>query len=297
LCLIGSMKLLLTLLFCLTLMSQAKVKIATLSPLIADLARQVGGDAVEVVDLIGISGNPHSFNPTTKTLRKASRASLFLASGKNLEPYLPKLKSLIGSSATVLELGKNIRSLEISSKSEAYACCPNHSVGIIDPHWWQSIKNWRKAAATLESQLTKLDPQNKAYYKARSKAYRAELDKLNAWAKTQIATIPKSDRTLATAHAAFGYFCKDFGFQSLPLRGLNSEQAASPHYLALAVGTLLEKNVEAIFPDESSNPKALQTISRASGIKLAPKIYADSHKSIIGMFQHNIVVITKALKK
>ncbi len=291
------MKLFFLLLFGLTLSASAKIKIATLSPLLADLARQVGGDKVEVIDLIGIRGNPHSFNPTTNTLREASGSSLYLASGKNLEPYLPKLKSLIGSSATVLEIGENIRSLKISAKSSAYACCPNHSNGVMDPHWWQSIENWRKATSTLESQLTKLDPQNKAYYKARSEVYRAELHKLNAWAKSQIATIPKSDRTLATAHAAFGYFCKDFGFQSIPLRGLNSEQSASPHYLALAVGTLLEKKVEAIFPDESSNPKALQTISRTSGIKLAPKIYADSHSSIIGMFQHNITVITKALKK
>ncbi|MEZ7957440.1 MAG: metal ABC transporter substrate-binding protein [Rubritalea sp.] len=291
------MKLFFLLLFGLTLSASAKIKIATLSPLLADLARQVGGDKVEVIDLIGIRGNPHSFNPTTNTLREASGSSLYLASGKNLEPYLPKLKSLIGSSATVLEIGENIRSLKISAKSSAYACCPNHSNGVMDPHWWQSIENWRKATSTLESQLTKLDPQNEVHYKARAKAYRTQLDKVNAWAKTQIATIPRSDRTLATAHAAFGYFCKDFGFQSIPLRGLNSEQSPSPKYLALAVGTLLEKNVKAIFPDESSNPKALQTISRTAGIKLGTKIYADSHQSIIGMFQHNVTVITKALKK
>ncbi|MGJ8655899.1 MAG: metal ABC transporter substrate-binding protein [Akkermansiaceae bacterium] len=292
------MKLLLTLLLFLTFtaISHAKVKIATLSPLIADLARQVGGDKVEVIDLIGTYGNPHSFNPTTKTLRKASGASLYIASGKNLEPYLPKLKSLIGSSATMLELGTNIRSLKISSKSSTYVCCPNHSNGVMDPHWWQSIENWRKSANTLESQLSKLDPQNNAYYKARAKAYRAQLYQLNAWAKTQIATIPKSERTLATAHAAFGYFCKDYGFQSLPLRGLNSEQAASPQYIAEAISIIKQKNIKAIFPDESANPKALQAVSKASGIKLAPKIYADSHKSIIGLFQHNITVITQALK-
>ena len=290
------MKLLLTLLFCLTVFAHGKIKVATLSPLLADLARQVGGDKLEVIDLIGTYGNPHSFNPTTKTLRKASGASLYLASGKNLEPYLPKLQSLVGSSAIVLELGKNIRSLRISSKSSTYACCPNHSNGVMDPHWWQSIENWRKATATLESQLSKLDPQNKAYYKARSKAYRSQLSQLKAWAKTQISTIPKSDRTLATAHAAFGYFCKDYGFKSLPLRGLNSEQAAPPQYLAEAVSILREKKVKAIFPDESANPKALRAVSKSSGVKLAPKIYADSHKSIIGMFQHNVTVITKALK-
>jgi zinc/manganese transport system substrate-binding protein len=291
------MKFLLSLFFFLTLFAHGKVKIATLSPLLADLANQVGGDYVEVIDLIGITGNPHSFNPTTQVLKKASGATLYLASGKNLEPYLPKLQSLVGNSATILEVGKNIRSLEISNKSAAYACCPNHSHGILDPHWWQSIENWRRAASILETQLIQLDPQNKAHYKARTKAYRAQLHQLNAWAKTQIATIPKSNRTLATAHAAFGYFCHDFSFKSIPLRGLNSEQAASPQYINLAVSTLKEKNARAIFPDESSNPKALETVSKTSGIKLAPKIFADSHASIIGMFKHNITTITTALGK
>ena len=290
------MKLLLTLLFSLTIFTHAKLKVATLSPLLADLTRQVGGDKVEVIDLIGTYGNPHSFNPTTKTLKKAAGASLFIASGKNLEPYLPKLQSLIGSSATILDLGRKPRSLKISAKSSTYACCPNHSNGVIDPHWWHSIKNWRLAAATLESTLSTLDPQNKAHYKERSRTYIAQLDQLSAWARSQIATIPRSNRTLATAHAAFGYFCKDYGFQSLPLRGLNSEQAASPQYINEAISILQTKRVIAIFPDESSNPKALQSVSRASGIQLAPKIYADSHKSIIGMFQHNVTVITKALK-
>jgi len=280
----------------LTVATQAKIKVATLSPLIADLARQVGGDKVTVIDLIGTTGNPHSFQPTTQVLKKAAGAQLYLASGKGMEPYLPKLKSLIGDSAIVLELGKNIRSLEISAKSNIYACCPNHSHGVIDPHWWHSLDNWRKATSTLADQLTELDPANKAYYKAAAKQYRAQLSKTQSWAKTQIATIPKEARMLATAHAAFGYFCKDYKFKSIPLRGINSEQASSPQYLSEAVATLQESKVKAIFPDESSNPKALQTVSKASGVKLASKIYSDSHSSIIGMFQHNVTTITQALK-
>ena len=280
----------------LTLAVQAQVKVATLSPLLADLARQVGGDKVTVVDLIGTTGNPHSFQPTTLELKKATGAQLYLASGKGMEPYLPKLKSLIGDSATVLELGKNINSIEISAESGIYACCPNHSHGVIDPHWWHSLENWRKATSTLADQLTEIDPANKAYYKATAKAYRSKLSQTHSWAKTQIATVPKEARMLATAHAAFGYFCKDYKFKSIPLRGINSEQASSPQYLSEAIDELKKANVKAIFPDESSNPKALQTMSRAAGIKLSSKIYSDSHASIIGMFQHNVSTIVAALK-
>ncbi len=290
------LKIILTLSALLTMAGQAKVKIASLSPLLADLARQVGGDKVTVVDLIGTTGSPHSFQPTTQTMKEASGAHLYLASGKGLEPYLPKLKSLIGDSALVLEVGKNIRSLEISNNSGVYVCCPNHSHGIIDPHWWHSIENWRKATSVLADHLIKIDPANKAHYKATSMAYREQLSQTHSWAKTQVATIPKSARLLATAHAAFGYFCKDYKFKSIPLRGVNSEQASSPQYLAEAIATLQKSDVKAIFPDESSNPKALLTVSKASGVKLAPKIYSDSHASIIGMFQHNVTTITQALK-
>ena len=280
----------------LSLSAQSKLKVATLSPLLTDLARQIGGDKLIVVDLAGSNGNPHTFSPTSKTLQKAAGARLYLASGKNLEPYLPKLKSLLGSSAEVLELGKPIRSINIKAGSSIYACCPNHSAGAMDPHWWHSLVNWQKAAKELESKLSKLDPANKAYYKQSSKIYRAKLNDLDNWAKKQLFSIPKPHRLLVTAHASFGYFCKDFDFQSIPLNGLNSEQAVTSQYLAEAVGIMNSKKVRAIFPDESSNPKALKTVAKAAGIKLAGKLYADSHSSIEAMFKHNVKTIVAGLK-
>ncbi len=279
-----------------SLSSLAQTKVAALSPLLADLAKQIGGDKVVVVDLIGNNGNPHTFNPTTRVLQKAAGAKLYLASGKNLEPYLPKLKSTLGNTAEVLEVGQKIRSLHIKGGSAAYACCPNHSSGVMDPHWWHSLDNWQKAAKIVESKLAKIDPVNSGYYKQNSKTYRAKLAGLKSWAKKELSVIPKANRQLATAHAAFGYFCKEYGFQSIPLRGLNSEQSVTPQYLQTAIGIIRAKQVKAIFPDESSNPKALSSAAKAAGIKLAGKLYADSHSSIEQMFAHNVRTIKAALK-
>jgi len=248
----------------------AQVKVATLSPLLADLARQIGGDKVVVIDLLGKNGNPHTFSATSKTLQKAAGARLYLASGKGLEPYLPKLRALVGESVEVMEVGSNIRSIKITADSEIYTCCPNHSVGAIDPHWWHSLKNWQRAAKDVAKKLGKIDPANK--------------------------NVPKANRYLATAHAAFGYFCKEYGFESIPLKGLNTEQSVTSQYLLEAVEAIKSKKVKAIFPDESTNPKALQTVSTSSGVRLAGKIYADSHSSIEGMFAHNVRTIVGALK-
>jgi len=280
----------------LTSFVSAKVKVAALSPLLADLARQIGGDKVEVIDIIGDKGNPHSFTPTTKTLNHAAGAQLFLASGKGIEPYLPKLKSLVGNSATILDMGKNIRSLHIEDGTDGEHSCCDHHHGVTDPHWWHSIENWRRASSTLATELAKIDPENKDYYKTQSKTYRSKLSKLKAWANKQLATIPKQSRKLATAHAAFGYFCHEFGFQPIPIRGLNSEQAASPKKLKLAIAAIKKNKVKAIFPDESTNPKALQAAATAAGVKLASPLYADSHDSIEDMFRHNVTTIVDALK-
>lgn len=273
-----------------------QVKVATLSPLLADLANNIGGDKIVVVDLLGKNANPHSFSATPKTLQAAAGSHLYLAFGKNMEPYLPKLKQLIGEGSEVVELGEKVRSLNIKAGSEIYVCCPHHSAGAVDPHWWHSLDNWQKAAKELTSKLEKIDPNNKAFYKQNSKEYRKKLSTIKSWAKKELAVIPKENRQLATAHAAFGYFCKEFGFKSIPLSGLNSEQPATPKYLEEAVGLVKSNKVKAIFPDESSNAKILKSAAAAAGVKLGGKIYADTHTSIEGMFIHNVSTIVAGLK-
>lgn len=278
------------------LVGHAKTKVATLSPLLADLATQIGGEHLTVIDLMGPNGDPHTFRPTPKQLAAAQEAQLYLALGKGLEPFLPKLKSIVGGKAEILEVGQKVPSLQISKDSSIYACCPKHSVGAIDPHWWHSIDAWRRASTSVEKSLSKIDPANAATYKARSNAYRRKLSDLKSWAKKEIATIPRDQRNLATAHAAFGYYCKEFKFKSIPIQGLNKEQSASPQYIAEAIAMLKQKNVKAIFPEKGANSKGLKTISKSTGAKIAPALYADNASSIIGMFQHNIKTIKNALK-
>lgn len=283
-------------LLALTLVSQAQMKVAALNPMLADLAHQVGGSDVTVIDLMGENGDPHSFQPTPSKLSEANGAQIYLASGKNLEPFLPKLESILAGKSEILVVGKKITSLRVSGDSSIYACCPKHSQGSIDPHWWHSLENWRRATSIVEKSFATADPAHAADYKARASAYRKKLSSTKSWAKKTIATIPRDQRNLATAHAAFGYFCKEFGFKSIPLQGLNKEHSASPQYIAEAIDVLKKNQVKAIFPEKNANTKSLNTISQSTGATIAPALYADTAPSIIGMFQHNVTTITKALK-
>ena len=89
----------------------AQIKVAVLHPLLGDLVEKVGGDRVEVVDLMGKGGDPHKFEPGAKELRQAQGAKLYFVCGKGLEPYLPKLRDAAGAQK-VIEVGETLPTLK-----------------------------------------------------------------------------------------------------------------------------------------------------------------------------------------
>lgn len=278
------------------LASAAPLKVAVLSQLLGDLTKQVGGDKVTVINLAEGISNPHDFSPSPRDISKAQGAKLYIASGKGLESYLPKLKKIVGNQAKVVELGRSVVSIRVSGDDAVYACCPKHSYGAIDPHWWHSIEAWRRASNALAKELSAIDPANASYYKARAKSYRSELSKLKSWCKKELAGIPRNQRLLPTAHAAFAYFCKEFKFQSIPIQGLNKQQSASPQYIAEAIDVIKKRNVKAIFPEKGSNTKGIKSIANSTGVKIAPALYGDTAPSIKEQFRHNVTVIKQALQ-
>lgn len=277
-------------------LSAEKLKVASLHPLMSDLARQVAGDKAQVVQIIDDGASPHSFEPSPKKLLKAKGARLYLASGKNMETYLGKLRSTLGSKARVVEVGRTIPSLRISARDSQYVCCPTHAHGAIDPHWWHNVSNMQKAARVVAKELGKEDPANAAAYKANAAAYSKRLGSLNAWVKRELSKVPRKNRILVTAHASFGYFCKAYGFRSLPVKGLTAQQKPSATYQALAISEIKKHKVKAIFPERRANPKALQTITKETGTKLGDPLVADGASNYEQMVRGNVVSITKALR-
>lgn len=274
----------------------AELKVATLHPLLSDLARQVGGDRVEVIDLLGKNGDPHHFEPSPKDLQAASDARLFLASGKGLETYLPSLRSLLPAGAKLVEIGETLPSIEGACDHEGHD--HHHHEHAIDPHWWHSVENFRRAASVTAETFAEADPAGAETYRQRALAYRQQLDELERWTRVQIARIPPQRRVLATAHAAFGYFCEEFGFKPLPVQGLNREQMPDPNALAKLIDSLREEDVAAIFPETSSNPKILSALTAETGIQLARPLIADGTTvpTYDEMVRHNVSTIVQALK-
>jgi zinc/manganese transport system substrate-binding protein len=283
-------------------LATAQLKVAALHPVLGDLARQIGGDRVEVTDMLKPGGDMHHFEPAGQDLAKLKGASLILASGKHLESYLDKLRDTVGS-VPILEVGSAIPSIKIEANSEIFMNDHGHDHGTsgVDPHWWHSADNMKRAARILRDAFSNADPTNAASYKAGAAVASEKFDELKAWAQQQISTIPKSDRKLITGHAAFGYFCKEYGFKSLPILGVDREDDTSPQYLSNAIKIIRENNVRAAFPEDQANPKVLAEIVRETGVKLGAPLIADGTAlkahTFETMFRSNVESIVKALGK
>lgn len=276
----------------------AELKVASLHPLIGDLARQVGGERVEVVDLIGKNGDPHHFEPVQADVQKAADAKLYLASGMGMETYLDSLRGILGGKGEIVEIGKDLPSIEGECEHD-HAGHDHEHHHEIDPHWWHSIDLFRRATTITAGIFSKADPAGAEIYSKNAAAYRAKLDELERWTRKEVARIPKEKRHLATAHAAFGYFCRDFGFDPLPVQGLNREQMPDPKKLASVLAELKEHQVAAIFPEKESNPKILQALTSDTGIKLGEALIADGStaESYEAMMRHNVTAIAAGLAK
>lgn len=274
----------------------AQIKVVALHPLMADLASQVGGDHVEVVSLMTAHDDPHQFNPTPSSLHKARGATIYLASGMGLETYLGKLRDTVGESAKIIEVGKTIPARKIATASHDHDHTEHCNHGTIDPHWWHRISNMQRAADIVAEVFASADPEQTADYQANARQYRNELSKLHSWVRREIIQIPKAQRKLATAHASFGYFCDEYGFASLAVKGINKGSEPSAKELTSIIKTIQSEKIVALFPEQRANPKALQTLSQETGVRIGGTLIADGSDSYIKMMRHNVDTIIKALK-
>ena len=276
----------------------AQVKVATLHPLLADLVRQVGGERVEVVELFKPGGDVHHFEPSAQDLMRMKGAAFIFASGKHLENYLDNLRDSVGG-VPVIEAGAVVPSIRIQRGQEVFFDEDVDVKSGIDPHWWHSPDNMQRAARLAGDQLTKADPDGAAAYTAGVAAACKRIAQLKAWAHVRIAAIPKADRKLVTAHAAFGYFCKEFGFQAMPLLGLSREDEATARHVAVTVKAIRDNHIRAVFPEDQANPKILQEIVRETSVKLGEPLVADCTSphahTFETMLKYNVEAIVKAL--
>lgn len=284
--------------------AMAELKVASLHPLLTDLAKQIGGDKVTVLAVVAAGTDVHHFSPSTQHMKQVAGADLVLASGKGLENYLGKLRDNMRAGQVLLEVGEAIPSLELSEAAALMAAAEQghagHVHGGVDPHWWNSVDNMQRAIRVVTAAFSKADASNAAVYEANAAAYGKKLGELKKWAKREFSNIPSGQRKLATAHLSLGYFGQEFGFKLIPVQGLNPEIPATSKDLAAAVNTIRSSKVRAVFPEQGVNPKHLAKIAAETGVVFGGELVADGNgigplSTFTGAFEHNVREMVKAL--
>ncbi len=278
-----------------------KPKVVATTTMIADLARQIGGDSVEVKSLMGSGVDPHLYKASEGDVTKLYTADLILYNGLHLEGKMgeifEQMKSRNKKTAALAE------SLEKDKLIDSEYFASNY-----DPHIWFDISYWMQISEALLVELKEIDPESAAYYENNFKAYQTELKNLEAEVKAMIATLPPEKRILVTAHDAFNYFGQAYGFQVVGLQGLSTATEAGVQDVQRLAQFIIDKQVKAVFVETSVPQRTIEALQAAVAAKdfqidIGGTLYSDALGSkgtpeaeYIGMFRANVSTIVNALK-
>jgi zinc/manganese transport system substrate-binding protein len=283
-----------------------KLQVVASFSVIGDLAKDVGGDAVDVTTLIGSGVDAHTYDPSPADLVTLENADVVLENGLGFEPWLDKFLQSTQPKGDRVVVTEGIKPRRPSAAEVAAAEAAGEH-GEYDPHVWHNVANAMVMVGNIRDALVKADPANAAIYEANAKAKIADLQALDAWVRQQVSTLPEDRRKLVTSHDTFGYFADAYGFQILGTAlGSLSTEAAEPsaQQIATLVTEVQDTGVPAIFAENVSNPGLMESIAQEAGVKLAPTLYTDAlgapgtpGEHYDGMIRSNVTTIVEALKR
>jgi manganese/zinc/iron transport system substrate-binding protein len=268
--------------------------------MVTDIVAQVAGDKSRVVGLLGEGVDPHLYKPTRNDVKQLLDADLIFYSGLLLEGRMADMF------AKIAREGKTVYAVT-EGIDESYLLEPPEFGGHFDPHVWMDVNAWSKCVEFVAKSLGEFDPANADYYRANSERYRADLRHLDDYARKSIATIPESQRVLITAHDAFGYFSRAYGIRVRSVQGISTESQAAIHDINRLVDLIVENRIQAIFVETSVSEKNIQAIVEGAGqrgwrVAIGGLLFSDAmgapgtyEGTYIGMIDHNVTVITRAL--
>lgn len=301
--------------------SAAELKVVASFSIIADLAKNVGGDRVEISSLVGPDGDAHVYEPRPADAASLERADVVLVNGLQFEGFMSRLIETSGTKASVVEVSKGIEPLknaeeehhhEGEEKAEPgddhaeagheHGHEGHHHHGELDPHAWQSVHNAEIYVKNIADAFCDADKAGCATYTANSEAYVAKLAKLEAEVKAAIGAIPADKRTVITSHDAFGYFEREYGLEFIAPEGISTEAEASAADVAKLIDQVKEDNASAIFLENITNPRLIEQISTETGIKIGGTLYSDAlskrsgpASTYIDMFRYNVNTMKAAI--
>lgn len=272
--------------------SQEGIKVVATFSILADFVRNVGGERVSLISLVGPGADAHVYAPSPADARKVAEARVVVVNGLGYEGWITRLVKASGTKALTIVATRGIKTREREDGGHAGP----------DPHAWQSVANAKTYVANIRDGMIAADPAGKAVYEANAKAYLARLDALEREIRETLAAIPADRRRIITTHEAFGYFGAAYGMQFIAPQGVSTESEASARDVAKIIAQIKRQKIPAVFLENISDDRLMKRIAGETGARIGGTLYSDAlsdgkgpASTYIDMMRNNIRQLSTAL--
>lgn len=280
--------------------NEEKLRVVATTMMVADLAREVGGQRVEVKALMGPGVDPHLYKASPGDIQLLEDADLVLYHGLHLEGKLADVLQKLGNRkpAVAITAGLDPAKLLNEPGENSYP----------DPHIWFDVTLWSQCISAVEKALSSVRPSDQPEFQAQSDRVRKSMAELDQWVRNELAAIPPDRRLLITAHDAFRYFGRAYGVEVMGVQGISTESEAGLQEVNRIVDVLVRRKIPAIFVETSVSQKNVRAIvegaqARGARVTIGPALLSDSmgdegtpEATYEGMIRHNVSSIIQALK-
>lgn len=277
------------------------IKVVTTTNIVGDLVRTIGEPHIEVESLMGPGIDPHLYKASAGDVRRMSSATAIFYSGLHLEGKMSEVLEKLGE--------RDVRTLAVAE------CAPHEELirsagfsGVHDPHVWFDVALWSKTVECVTEMLVELDPDHEEDFRVRAESYVEELMSLDGWIRDRVSTLEPDRRILVTAHDAFGYFGRAYGFEVRGLLGVSTASEAGTSDVQKLADFIVAHSVPAVFVETSVPPRYVQALKEAVraqgfGVEIGGSLYSDSlgdqgtpSATYTGTVRANVETIVTALE-
>ena len=281
---------------------ERKVRVVTTTSMLADLAREIGGERVAVEGLMGPGVDPHLYRPRESDVARLVEADMVIYNGLELEGKMGEaLEQVEGLGVGAEPVAGDVRASKLLR--------PEEFEGAFDPHVWMDVGLWREVAETVADVLAAADTAHAQVYAANLAAYDAELEALDRYVRDRVQDVPEDKRVIVTAHDAFNYFGAAYGFEVRGLQGLSTATEAGTGDVQDLAAFVADNEIPALFVETSVSDRSINAVleavrARGGTVAIGGSLFSDAlgdpdtpEGTYEGMIRHNVETIVTALSR
>ncbi len=279
--------------------SGRKLRVVATTSLVTDLVRKVAGERAEVTGLMGAGIDPHVYKASEGDVLALAEADAIFYNGLHLEAKMSDVLERIEGRRLTVAVADGVPRERLIASAQFGAA--------YDPHVWFDVSLWMGAVEETRDALVELDPRHADEYRANARRYLAELRELDREVRRLAETVPREQRVIVTAHDAFNYFGRAYGFEVRGLQGISTVAEAGAADVQDLADFIAERRIPAIFVESSVPQQTIRAVqeaveSRGFDVEIGGELFSDAlgdegtpEGTYAGMVLHNVRTIVEAL--